>query len=176
MSKKLTKETANTMWDILRDHFTNAADAIREIIEARAWEPLGYTSFAQAWKSEMLDVTLAGEIRAHVVYQLLEESVPVADVADMVGGVGPALAESFARQKANGVPVDCAVVSEHFRRRPKAAGTIKVQVGATMLHEYRRIAALRNETVEEIAREAIRERFAELVKAKIECKPQDKAS
>ena len=163
MSKKLTKQQATTMWDGLRDHFTNAAEAIKKIIEARAWEPVGYTSFAQAWKAEMCDVALAGEIRAHVVYQLLEERVPVAEVADMVGGVGPALAESFARQKANGVPADCAVVSEHFRRKPKAAGTLHVQVGATMLHEYRRIAALRNETVEDIAREAIRERFAQLV-------------
>lgn len=163
MSKKITKQQANAMWDSLRDHFTNVADAIKKIIESRAWEPLGYTSFAQAWKSEMCDVTLAGEIRAHVVYQLLEERVPVADVADMVGGVGPALAESFARQKANGVPADCAVVSEHLRRKPKPADTIHVQVGATMLHEYKRIAALQNETVEEIAREAIRERFAQLV-------------
>ena len=65
MSKRLTKLQANSMWDGLRGHFTNAADAIREIIEARAWEPLGYTSFAQAWKSEMCDVTLAREIRAH---------------------------------------------------------------------------------------------------------------
>ena len=153
------------MWGSLRDHFANAADAIMAIIEARAWEPLGYSSFSQAWNAEMRDVTLAQEIRAHVVYQLLEESVPVRDVADMVGGVGPTLAESFARQKNNGVPAGCAVVSEHLRRRPKQAGTLHVRVGATMLHEYRRIAALQGDTVEEIAREAIRERFAQLVGA-----------
>lgn len=160
------------MWDNLRHHFTNAADAIKAIIESRAWEPLGYASFAQAWKSEMSDVKLAGEIRAHVVYQLLEERVPVADVADMVGGVGPTLAESFARQKANGVPADCAVVAEHFRRKPKPADTLHVKVGATMLHEYRRIAALQGDTVEDIAREAIREHFAQLVSKR----PKRKAS
>lgn len=168
--KKLTKQQANAMWDSLRQHFTNAAEAIKKIIEARAWEPLGYTSFAQAWNAEMRDVTLAGEIRAHVVYQLLEERVPVADVADMVGGVGPVLAESFARQKANGVPADCAVVSEHLRRKPKAADTLHVRVGATLLHEYRRVAALRGETVEDIAREAIREKFAQIVGSKRKAK------
>lgn len=176
MRKKLTKQQATAMWDGLRDHFTNAAESIKKIIEARAWEPLGYTSFAHAWKSEMCDVTLASEIRAHVVYQLLEENVPLADVADMVGGVGPALAESFARQKSNGVPADCAVVSEHLRRKPKAADTLHVKVGATMLHEYRRIALLRGETVEEIAREAIRERFAQLVRAQSNRRAKGRAS
>jgi hypothetical protein len=174
MSKKLTKLQANSMWDSLRQHFTNAADTIKKIIEARAWEPLGYTSFTQAWNAEMRDVTLAKETRAHIVYQLLEERVPVADIADMVGGVAPLLAESFARQKNNGVPADCAVVSEHLRRRPKAADTIHVRVGATLFYEYRRVAALNGETVEDIAREAIRERFAQLVGA--HAKPKRKVS
>lgn len=172
----ISKAQAESMWDALRDHFTNAADAIKAIIEAKAWEPLGYTSFAQAWNVKMRDVQLAGEIRAHVVYQLLEEKVPVADVADMVGNVGAVLAESFARQKANGVPADCAVVSEHLRRKPKQADTLHVRVGATLLHEYRRVAALQGESVEEIAREAIRARFAELVGGQSKRKPKGKAS
>jgi len=176
MSKKLTKQQASTMWDALRDHFTNAAEAIRKIIEARAWEPLGYVSFAEAWNTEMREVKLAKEIQAHVVYQLLEERVPLQDIADMVGGVGPAIAESLARQRNNGVPADCAVVSEHLRRRARPAGTLHIQIGATMLYEYRRIAALNGDSVEEIAREAIRERFAQIVGAQSKRKPRGKAS
>jgi hypothetical protein len=161
----IKKNEAVAMWNALRDHFFNAQEAIKTIIENRAWEPLGYLSFAQAWKYEMKDVVLAGEVRAIVVYQLLEEQVPVADVADMVGGVGPVLAESFARQKANGVPADCAVVSEHLRRKPKPADTLHIKIGATMLYEYRRIAAQQGDTVEEICREALREKFAAIVAA-----------
>jgi hypothetical protein len=172
--KKISKRQAEAMWSGLRDHFTNAATAIKEIIAARAWEPLGYGSFAEAWKKEMQGVRLAGEIRAHVVYQLLEENVPVQDVADMVGGVGPIFAENLARQRSNGVPADCAVVSEHLRRKPKPADTIHVRIGATMLYEYRRVAALHGEAVEEIAREAIQERFAQIVAA--QSKRRGKAS
>jgi hypothetical protein len=160
---KIKKSDAVALWDSLRDNFLNATNNIKAIISARAWEPLGYNSFAQAWREEMVGISLAGEIRVHVVYQLLEEQVPVQDIADMVGGVGPTLTESLARQKNNGVPADCAVVSEHIRRKPRPADTLHVKVGATMLYEYRRIAALAGESVEDIAMEAIREKFASLV-------------
>lgn len=170
MSTSINRVEATAMWDALRDHFTNAADAIKTIIANRAWEPLGYGSFAEAWRHEMRGVVLAGEIRAHVVYQLLEEQVPVQDVADMVGGVGPVIAEALSRQRENGVPADCAVVSEHLRRKPRPADTLHIKIGATLLYEYRRVAAVQGETVEEICREALREKFAAIVAAQAKTK------
>lgn len=159
----LSKRQATVLWDKLRDSFLSATDAIKAIIASKAWEPIGYSSFAQAWREEMKGIPLAGEVRVHVVYQLLEESVPLQDIADMVGGVGPVLAESLARQKHHGVPAEAAVVREHVRRKPRPADTIHIKVGATMLHEYRRIAAVAGESVEDISLEGIREKFAGLV-------------
>ena len=170
MSAPLSRQQAESMWAGLRDHFANAAAAIKQIISERAWEPLGYSSFAEAWKHEMYGQKLAMEVRPHIVYQLLEESVPLQDVADMVGGIGPVLAESLARQRSNGVPADCAVVSEHLRRKAGPPGTIKIHVGATLLYEYKRIAALQGATVEEIVLEAAREKFASLVAAQSKSK------
>ena len=85
---RIKKSEAVALWDSLRDNFLNATTNIKAIIAAKAWEPLGYNSFAQAWREEMSGIPLAGEIRVHVVYQLLEESVPLQDIADMVGGIG----------------------------------------------------------------------------------------
>jgi hypothetical protein len=174
--KSQDKANAAALWDALRQHFTNAAETIRTIIKDRAWEPLGYVSFAEAWGREMKDVLLADEVRVHVVYQLLEERVPVQDISDMVGGVGPVITESLARQRSNGVPADCAVVREHLRRPASQASTLRIKVGATMLYEYKRIARLQGETVEEIAKEAIAARFAEIVAAQGKAKPKGKAS
>ena len=161
--QKISKKQATAMWDNLRDSFLNATTEIKRIIAAQAWEPLGYKSFAQAWREEMIDIPLAGEIRVHVVYQLLEESVPLQDIADMVGGFGPTIVESLARQKANGVPSDCAVVSEHIRRKPRPADTVHIKVGTTLLYEYRRVAHELGESVEDIFFEAGREKFAAMV-------------
>lgn len=170
------KTHATALWDALRHHFTNAADTIRAIIEDKAWEPLGYVSFAQAWRKEMAGIILAEEIRPHIVYALLEENVPVTDIADMVGGIGPSIAESLARQHHNGVPADAAVVREHIRRKPKPADTLHVKVGATMLSEYRRIAFDAGQSVEDIALEAIREKFAAMVADRAAKRRKGKAS
>lgn len=164
MSKdQIAKAEAVAMWDRLRDQFINATRAIKAIIATKAWEPLGYQSFAQAWRKEMSGITLAEEIRPHIVYQLIEDNVPLAEIADMVGGIGPTLAESLARQHRNGVPADAAVVREHVRRKPRPADTLHLKVGTTMFYEYRRVAAELGQNVEEIAIEAVREKFAAIV-------------
>lgn len=50
------KAQATRSWDDLRSAFTRLDEALQHIIDARAWEPLGYDSFAEAWASEMRGV------------------------------------------------------------------------------------------------------------------------
>jgi hypothetical protein len=68
------------------------------------------------------------------------------------------------------------VVREHLRRPASQANTLRIKIGATMLYEYKRIARLQGDTVEEIAKEAIAARFAEIVAAQQKGKPKGKAS
>ena len=157
---------AGKLWGELRQHFANAENTIQAIVEQKAWEPLGYNSFAEAWAAEMSNLTLPSEVRPHVVYQMLAEGWEPVDIADAVKGVGPQTAEAFARQKRNGVPPNHAVVREHYRRPAAPPSHIRISVGATMLGEYHRIALAVNQSVEEIALEAVRERFRELAVVK----------
>ena len=160
---ELTRKQALSLWGKLRQHFIDAAKVMEDIIDQRAWEPLGYGTFAEAYAAQMAEVTLAAEVRPHVVYQLLTEGLNPLDVADLVKGVGPRGATALDRQRKNGVPADFAVVNEHLRRKPSPPDTVHVKVGKTMLAEYRRIAESLDLSVEEIAKEAIAERFASLV-------------
>lgn len=163
---ELTSKEALALWGSLRQHFINAAAVIAEIIERRAWEPLGYGSFAEAWTAEMREITLAPEIRPHVVYQMLAEGTPTEDVPDLVKGIGPRGAAALDRQRRNGVPADYAVVNEHLRRKPCAPDTVHVKVGKAMFAEYKRVADEAGLSVEEIAKDAIAERFSALVSSK----------
>lgn len=160
---ELTRKQALALWGKLRQHFIDAADVMAEIIEQRAWEPLGYSTFAEAYAARMADVTLAAEVRPHVVYQLLTEGLDPLDVAGLVNGIGPNGATALDRQRKNGVPADFAVVNEHLRRKPSPPDTVHVKVGKAILAEYRRIAETLDLSVEEIAKDAIAERFASLV-------------
>lgn len=162
---ELTNKQAIALWASLKQHFVNAEKVVEEIIETRAWEPLGYASFAEAWHAQVGDITLAVEIRPHVVYQMLTEGYDYDAIAEKVKGVGRDRAESLDRQRRNGVPAKDAsmsVVRRHLRKHPTVAGTIHVQVGPMALKRYQKLAEKRGMTVEQIAAEAIADRFAEL--------------
>lgn len=162
---ELTQQQAVALWQSLRNHFVNAEKAIAEIIERRAWEPMGYSSFAEAWTAQLADVTLAVEVRPHVVYQMLTEGYDYDAVAANVKGVGRDRAESLDRQRRNGVPAcdaSMSTVRRHLRRKPGVAATLHIEVGPIALRRYQKIAERIGETVEAIAAEAINARFEAL--------------
>ena len=162
---ELSQKQATALWSKLRQHFVNAATVIEEIIERRAWEPLGYESFTEAWHSQMEGVTLAIEVRPHVVYQMVTEGYDYDAIAAAVKGVGRDRVESLARQRRNGVPARDAsmtTVRQHRRKHPSVAGTLHIPVGPLALKRYQQIAEAREMTVEQIAADAIEARFREL--------------
>lgn len=162
---RLTKNQAESLWGSLADRFLQAEDILKEIIHRKAWEPIGHSTFAEAWQATMRDITLASELRPHVVYQLLAEGVGTDEVARNVKGIGTESAESLERQRNNGVPAGHAVVSRHLRKNPSRPDTLHITVGPTMMAEYNRIAKRLGLTAEDIAKEAVAKRFAELVSA-----------
>lgn len=97
-------ERAEQLWDTLHQCFVDAQATMAVIIAERAWEPLGYKSFAKAWNARMGDVSLAAEMRPAVVYQLLSEGVTPQRIATMISGVSVGLAELLQREMDNGVP------------------------------------------------------------------------
>lgn len=163
---RLTKNQAESLWIDLRDNFLDAEKNIKTIIATKAWEPLGYKTFAEAWLFKLGDVTLAAEVRRHVVYELLSENVGLGYIAEAVKGITPKSADFLNRQRKNGIPADQAstVVREHDRKLPSKPDTLHIKVGRTTLAEYQRIAGPLPQSVEEISQEAIAARFAELVK------------
>lgn len=169
-TSKISKVQAQILWTDLRNCLVNAGTTIEKIVQARAWEPMGYPSFSEAWAAQMSNILLAKEIRAHVVYQMLADGLDTEDITDLVKGIGPDAAQQLARQRENGVPADYAVVNKHLRRKPTAPDTIHIKVGSTMLSEYRRVAAQKGFSVEDVARQAIAERFREIVSAKARIK------
>ncbi|MDN6657585.1 MAG: hypothetical protein L0L18_00940 [Acidipropionibacterium jensenii] len=84
----MNKQQAETLWANLRSNLLAAEDNIRQIITTRAWEPLGYESFAECWADRLGDVKLAGELRAVVVYAMFDDGATDRDVALAVDGVG----------------------------------------------------------------------------------------
>lgn len=162
---EISSRLAQQLWAKLQQHFINAGRVLEEIIERRAWEPMGYSTFSEAWTAEMADITLAVEVRPHVVYQMLAEGLSIDDVAGAVKGVGRDRAESLSRQRKNGVPANHAsmtTVRQHLRKSPSTQDTIHLRIGATRLARYQLIAKRADRSVEEIAAEAVEAAFSRL--------------
>ncbi|MFD6517618.1 hypothetical protein [Rhodococcus sp. NPDC060176] len=164
---------AEQMWSDLHGLFVNAEAKIVEIIEAKAWEPLGYDSFAEAWQARMTGVRLSSEeLRAHVVYAMFDEGLSESDVNEALGvgsGIGPASVKTLKQQRGSGVPPnlatprsrrpDVTTVREHDRKKPGPPQTIHVQFPADEYEKFKETAARLGRTVDQIAHDAIKEAF-----------------
>lgn len=143
----MNQKKAETLWAGLRSALTRADEAIKEIIATRAWEPLGYPSFAAAWAGEMNGIRLAAEIRAHVVYAMHADGLGVEEIDKSLGigsGLGPSSIEKLIEDADLGIPPERAsVVRRHIRRKPTKAHILHIEVGE---EEYIRFTALAKKT------------------------------
>lgn len=91
----IDKCTASQMWDRLKENLLGVQEALEDIIKNRAWEPLGYDSFADAWVDRLSDVKLSGVMQAAVVLAMFDQGETVEKVATTVSGVGPSRAKAY---------------------------------------------------------------------------------
>lgn len=163
-----TKPAANKLWNDLRGHLVKAEAAIEAIIDAKAWEPLGYASFAEAWADRMAGVRLATEeMRALVVYAMFADGLTDDEVVTATGygsQVTKAGASALRRQRSNGVPPSLAStrVRSHLRRKPTEPARVHLEFTPTEYAAFKAAALRHGTTVEAVAAEAVREAFAEL--------------
>lgn len=175
----MTKDEAETLWASLQEAFSNVEKAIQEIIATRAWEPLGYATFAEAWEDRMKGFRLTTTIlQATVVYRLLDEQRSVEEVPELLGlgaGVGLSTAQALARQREHGVPVGLAstrgtrfsvpgvtTVRKHERSIPSAPHVIHVELPEGEYANYRALCEARGLDLTTEAANAIRTHFRRL--------------
>lgn len=151
---------AEKLWERLHTTLIDTQKTIIEIIQARAWEPLGYESFAKAWVDRMADVQIGIELQPHVVYELLNEQMPLDQIAEMLSGVGPETVNNLARERENGVPPEYAK-GRSSRPRPRSApATLFLHLGKERYAQWADRAASIERSVEDIAVEVLDRHFS----------------
>lgn len=156
---------AEDLWEKLHKGFLDMEQTLTTIIASEAWKPLGYSTFAEAWAAKMSDITLASEIRPHVVYAMLDEGATIEEIADTVKGVSVETVERLEEQKDNGVPADMATtttVRRHKRKLPGARKFIHIQIDADTHREWQRKAKLHDTTINAVALTAVTAAFEDL--------------
>lgn len=126
--------SAIRLWDDLKSALTKFEAALEAVINARAWEPLGYASFAEAWADRMQGTRLSTSRQAAtVVYALLDGGASREEVLMSLGpgsGVAPMTLDRLIEQRSAGVPADLAStrVRSHERSRPSPPSRIVVEL------------------------------------------------
>lgn len=155
---------AEHLWERLEANLLDTQNTIIAIIDAKAWEPLGYESFSKAWVDRIMSrITIASELRPHVVYQMFEEGLTTDQVATIVSGVGKETAEFLKRQKDNDVPAGAAeiIVRKHNRRKPEKHW-ITFEVTGDEMMAWRKLARKQKRSVNDLAAAATRALFEEM--------------
>jgi hypothetical protein len=160
-----TTERAEELWSAAHQCLLDLQGVIVTIIAERAWEPLGYTTFADAWKDRMADITMAPEIRPYVVYQMFKEDRSPDQVAEMVKGVSPAVAAILQRQQQMGVPPDKASTRNAKPISESPYATLFIRLSRDTLTRWRVLAEQRGTTLEDFAFNATAAAFAEKLSA-----------
>lgn len=158
---------AEALWAELRSAFVNADKVVQRIVESRAWEPLGYDTFAQAWADRMRGTRLGtAAMAAHVVYALIEDGLDREQALLTLGpscGVSPDRFDVIARQHGNGTLVGhVTVVRRHTREAPSLPHYVHVELTHDEWLHFRAVADGRGLDLADEATKAVRAHFHRL--------------
>lgn len=181
---------AEQAWADLRSALVNFDKAVVRIIETRAWEPLGYASFGEAWVARMSGTRLAtAASAARVVYALIDSGLNRDQVVKALGpssGVGPAKVDVLTRQKDAGVPAEFAttqvrrseppaepmptmppdrglsVVRTHYRAPRSEPHIVRVELAPDEYEHFKAVAERHGMDLATVAARAVKAEFARL--------------
>lgn len=164
MDKTMTKKRAVQLTAEIRHNLLTADKALREFIAGRGWIALGCESFAEWFRDNLADITLAVELRIDVVYQLLAEGQTPEQAAKDVKGLGPDTVANIDRQRKNGVPASRVRTGRRQGGRRAGSGRpathLYLDLGAQMCAQLAEIAATYGQSKEEVAIEFINDGIA----------------
>ena len=155
----ISKKRAEALWDDLRSALELSEEKIAEIVKARAWEPLGYESFADCWADRLSGLKLYGEIRAVVVFQMFDEGATVTEVESAVAGVGPVESKKMKVAHSKRMPPKAAAafstVRAHPRRKPSAPRFVRAELSPDELESVKSAAAFYEVSVDEFVKRSV---------------------
>ena len=156
---KISKKRAEALWGDLRSALELSEEKIAEIVKTRAWEPLGYESFADCWADKLSGLKLYGEIRAVVVFQMFDDGASESAVREAVAGVGPVESKRLKQAHAKKMsPKSAAVFStvrQHTRKAPSGRRFVRAELSPDELAAVKSAADFYDVSVDEFVKRSV---------------------
>lgn len=161
--KGITKKEAEALWSRLENLFANLEQTLEEIIAKKAWEPLGFKSFHEAYAARLSKWRIPSELlTCQVIYAMLDEGAAVEEIADAVYGATDKSVGVLARKKRINLPLEH--TSQRTRRKVRQTlanparppRTIHITPSPRDYERFCDIATDLGMTVQELGKEAVR--------------------
>lgn len=155
---RISKKRAEALWSDLRSALELSEEKIGEIVKTRAWEPLGYESFAECWADRLSGLKLYGEIRAVVVFQMFDEGASDSEVRGAVEGVGSVESKRLRtahRKKLSPKSAAEFMVRQHTRKAPSAQRFVRAELSADELESVKAAADFYDVSVDEFVKRSV---------------------
>ena len=163
----LSKSEAEALWASLCEAFANVEQKIIEVIERRAWEPLGYSTFHEAWADRMRGIRLATDIaKAYVVHMMYAEGMTNEQIIS-AGVAGDRVVDRLTSAFQQGIPPQFAStrVRSHDRALPGQAERLHVTLTHSEVMYFKELSDALGLDRDEEAAKAIRAHFRRLERA-----------
>lgn len=153
----ISKKRAEALWQDLRSALEMSEQKIAEIVKTRAWEPLGYSSFAECWEDRLSDLRLSSELRAVVVFAMFDDGAGVSEACAAVAGVGPDTAKKLKTAHRKGMSAKGAttLVRQHERRPRSGQRFVRAELSPDELDSVKDAARAADVPVDEFVRRAV---------------------
>lgn len=131
----VTLSEAQRLVNMLRSSIFMAEDTLSQIIEKRAWEVLGYSTFREFWEVEIADqIELTSLTRAVILYEMIDEANEELEHADQLLDTSTDFIEAIKEAHSRGMTrenaathAELTVVREHTRRPRGKQHRVSVQ-------------------------------------------------
>ena len=166
VSEPITREEAEALFNEIAGGLANVEATIIEAIRRKAWVPLGYPTFVDAWNDRLKGVNLARlALKAHVVYAALGDGLDEQEVSTTIG-VGIEIVSQMAEQRKDGVPPEgFTMVRRHVRRKEREPDhVLKVEFSPGQYSYLQKMAKQYDIDLAGEARTATWERVGEIIR------------
>lgn len=129
----MNRTEAEVLWGRLDTLLSNLFETISEIIDTKAWEPLGFSSFTEAWDStDKRKWSFAQDVKNLVVYHMISEGKSDAEIAELINDYGPPRVGNLRRQRKAGFPPEKANPYADPTKTVKVKPFVRRPPGVTM--------------------------------------------
>lgn len=140
--RRLSAAASKELSEEIKSGLALTEKKIRKFIDGQGWIGCGYDTFYSWWDKELSGLSLAREIRPHIMYEMFAEGKKDEEVAVAIKGVGGEAIKSQRERFNQGLPPSLVEIRPYVRQEASETKGCRVEFQSNA--EYKRAVEIAN--------------------------------